>query len=216
MGHGKKKTYDDRIYILGGRNNVHNPATMVRYYSVTRDHWERVSDMHEARSHLGCAAATRRHRSKIYAVAGGNSPLGVSMTSVEVYDVKKDSWKLHEDLLPDGRTRVAVENINDKLLMVIGGDSTCAGGGGANCAPDQPLTAVDLIDIRRRPRLLSRDKLEVPQLLYPRQTPATATRADEHSFELYVVGGRTRDENGQGVLTTTERLVVHPDAHECH
>lgn len=211
--------YDDRIYIVGGRNDFegHNPTATVRYYSVTHDRWEQVADLNTPRSHLGCASATRGGRSKIYAIAGGNSPMGVAMRSIEVYDVMNDEWTLREDFLPDGRTRVGVVNINNKFLGVIGGDSTCAGGGGANCGPDDPLTAFDLIDIRHRVKLVSRDRFQLPQLQFPRQTPGTALRTGRNFFDLYVIGGRTRDADGvQGVLTTTERLTVHPHPHMVH
>lgn len=136
------------------------------------------------------------------------------MRSIEVYDVLKDKWRLRKNFLPDGRTRVGVQNINDKFLAVVGGDSTCAGGRNASCEPDHPLTAFDLIDIRGWVKLVSRDRFDLPQLQFPRQTPGTAHRKGPHSFELYVIGGRTRDASGNlGVLTTTELLSMPREDH---
>ncbi len=210
--------HEDRIYILGGRNEFgtpdqEDPVTDVRYYSVTFDEWKQVEDLNVARSHLGCVAAERRGVSLIYAIGGGNSPAGEVLRSIEIYDVSKDKWTLHDDYFPEGqgRQRLGVQNLDNKYLMLIGGDSTCAGGGGANCEPDQPLTWVDLIDIKKNNRLISDDSL-IPQLQIPRQTPGTMLiRLNGHGpkYSLFVVGGRTRDSEGLGALTTTEVLSFH-------
>jgi hypothetical protein len=206
---------EERIYILGGRNDFQNPTSEVRYYSITFDKWERAEDLNVGRSHLGCVSAERKGVPLIYAIAGGNSPEGTALRSIEIYDVIKDEWTLYDDYFPEGRgrTRVGVQNIDDKYLLLVGGDSTCAGGGPNLCASDQPVTWVDLVDIKNNNRLISDEDL-IPQLKFPRQTPATSLRKrkgnnQQPKYELYVVGGRTRGEEGLDVLTSTEVLSFH-------
>jgi hypothetical protein len=143
----------------------------------------------------------------IYAIGGGNTPAGVAHRSIEIYDVFEDRWTLYEDYLPEGRTRLGVQNIEDKFLVLIGGDSACAGG--PLCGEgdgDHPLTAVNLIDLRRGNRLITALDAPIPQLENPRATPATAVRPLFRSFELYVIAGRTIENGSLEVSTTTEVL----------
>lgn len=213
VGHGRGNNgADARIYIVGGRNGVHDRISTVRYYSITHDSWHLAADLNVARSHLGCASAKSHGKPTIYAIGGGNGPAGVALRSMEVYDVARNRWTLHEDFLPQGRTRIGVRNFKDRYLVLVGGDSTCAGGGAVNnCAPDTPITAVDAVDIKRGNSFVSGLERGFPQLLDPRQTPATAIHETHGPFELYVIAGRTRDAQGLGVLTTTEVLSIDRD-----
>ena len=211
--HGNQNK-EERIYILGGRRgpSPQFAAPDVRYYSVTFDTWHKVADLNVGRSHLGCASAERKGVPLIYAIGGGNSPAGEVLRSIEVYDVIQDTWTLYDDYFPkEGRQRLGAQNIDNKYIALIGGDSTCAGGGGANCESDQPLTRVDLIDIKDNNRLISSDDYLIPQLQFPRQTPGTSLRKgkgknQKDKYSLYVIGGRTRDADGLSALTTTEVL----------
>jgi hypothetical protein len=125
--------------------------------------------------------------------------------------VLDDEWTLYEGFFPEGggRTRMSVQSVDDKYLLVIGGDATCTGG---LCPPDRALTTVDLIDIRSGNRLISSTEHAIPQLNAPRQTPATAlSKSSDHDQEdryvLHVVAGRTiAEDGGTDVLTTTEVL----------
>lgn len=214
---------DKRVYILGGRSD--KTTASVRYYSITHDEWEESpADMSIARSHLGCAAVHRRNESPlIYAISGGDSfPAGEASedcpsgscvyNSIEVYDVAADKWVLYDNYFPQGgRTRLAVETVGNKYIIVIGGDSTCAGGGPGNeCPPDQPLTRVEVIDIEDDNKLLSSPDYVIPQLIKPRQTPATALIKQKNNdmdsktkYSLFVIAGQSRDGR---TLPTTERL----------
>lgn len=213
---------EERIYFLGGRNDFATPAPYVRYYSLTYDRWERAADLKVGRSHLGCAPVEKQGEPLIYAIGGGDQTQGEALRSIEIYDVGDDEWTLYDDYLPEGggRTRVGVQNVDDEYLLLIGGDSSCAGGGATNlCAPDQPLTTVDVIDIRHGNELLSSEDHLIPQLKTPRQTPATSLSRRRglgwgDQYVLHVIGGRTRGPSGLGVLTTTEvlsfdRIQVH-------
>ena len=212
---GHKVRGDERIYIMGGRNDASagSPVTYTRYYSVTYDKWKMVTGLNDGRSHLGCVAVTGKNNKKlIYALGGADSPNGEAKSSIEVYDVKKDKWTDLETSLSEGRTRMAVQNVDDKYIMVIGGDATCPGGTGAMCASDQPLTTVEVIDIGDYHNILTAED-GVPQLIKRRQTPATVLReiksGDQKTrYELYVIAGRTNNDNftDQGVLNTTEIL----------
>jgi hypothetical protein len=201
-----------RIYVLGGRNEFQSPVAHVRYYSVTHDRWEQVSDLNVGRSHLGCISVEQRGAPLIYAIGGGNSPAGTALRSIEIYDVLRDEWTLRDDFLPAGRTRLAVQSVEDRHLLLIGGDASCAGGGAGNsCQEDHPLTNVDVIDIHGENRFISGVDHQIPQLRVPRQTPATSLRRkkgndQEDKYVLYVVGGRTLDGGQLGVSTSTEVL----------
>ena len=204
---------EERVYMLGGRRgpSPQLAAPDVRYYSITYDTWHQVADLNVGRSHLGCGSAERKGVPLIYAIGGGNSPLNEVFRSIEVYDVIADTWTLYDDYFPEGRQRLGVQNIDNKYFVLIGGDSTCAGGGGSTCDSDQPINRVDLIDIKNDNRFLSSDDYLIPQLQVPRQTPATSLREgkgknDKDKYSLYVIGGRTRDEDGLRELTTSEVL----------
>ena len=204
---------EERIYMLAGRNDFQNPVSDVRYYSITFREWGRAENLNIGRSHLGCASVERKGEPLIYAIGGGNSPEGKALRSIEIYNVIKDKWTLYDDYLPEdgGRTRLGVQNIDNKYLLLIGGDSTCAGGGSVNnCAPDQPMMNLDIIDIKRNNRFIS-DEYLIPQLQFGRATPATSLRKrkgnnQQDKYVLYVIGGRTRGEEGLDVLATTEVL----------
>lgn len=198
---------EERIYILGGRNDVVDPTTSVRYYSVTHDRWERAADLNEGRSHLGCVSSVQNGQPMIYAIGGGNGPAGTALRSMEVYDVARDQWTRQGDFLPAGRTRLAIQNIDDAFLLLVGGDAACAGGGQGNrCPGDHPLTNVDLVDIRADNQLVSGLDHGIPQLELPRHTPATAVRTVSNLYELYAIGGRTLVGSSLAVTTTTEEL----------
>lgn len=107
---------------------------------------------------------------------------------------------------------MSVQSLEDRFLLVIGGDANCTGG---ECPPGRPLTTVDIIDIRSGNRLISSDEHLIPQLNAPRQTPATSLwkrsgHGGEDKYVLHVVGGQTVDpedeEDGTDVLATTEVL----------
>ncbi|WP_437913929.1 hypothetical protein WME73_47470 [Sorangium sp. So ce302] len=200
---------EKRIYIMGGRNSTsQGPLSIVRYYSITHNKWEQVASMNVKRSHLGCAAVARGGETSIYAISGGDSSTGKSLRSMEVYDITRDKWTLYDNF-GVGRTRFGARNVDDKYLLLIGGDANCTGGA---CPPDQPLRRIDIIDVRHRdPRFISSDDYVLPQLNSPRHSPATSLRKmkgnnQEDKYMLYVVGGRTRDNAGLGVLTTAEVL----------
>jgi hypothetical protein len=191
---------EERIYIIGGRNNT-GAVKSVRYYSITKDKWERVSDLEVARHHPGCATVEQKGEPLIYVIAGGNSPENKVFRSIEVYNVIEDEWTTYDGFFPqgEGRSRLgAVQNIDNKYLLIIGGDATCAGGPGSICDPDQPVTWVDMIDIKNN-RLISDDNL-IPQLKVSRQTPATSLikrKGNKHhqdKYEVYVIGGQTRND----------------------
>ncbi|MBX3191838.1 MAG: hypothetical protein KF819_32910 [Labilithrix sp.] len=208
-GRGRGKKDDVRIYVLGGRNDVVSPVPYARYYSVTYDKWVKVANLNVGRSHLGCAPVETRRGPAIYAVGGGNSTAGTTLRSVEVYDVERDTWTLYGEMLPEGRSRLAVQNLDDEFLMLIGGDAACAGGGAGNlCTGDRPLANVDLIDMKRNNRFISGTDHWIPQLLTPRQTPATALRKKKHGdeWELHVIGGRTPAGAQLDVTTSSEVL----------
>ena len=209
---------EERIYLVGGGNDFASPLPYVRYYSITHDRWERVADLNVSRRHMGCASVKHRGRPLIYAISGGDETTGEALRSIEVYDVLDDEWTLYDEFFPEGggRTRMSVQSVDDKYLLVIGGDANCATGGPGNlCQPARPLTTVDLIDIRFGNTLISSDEHVIPQLNAPRQTPATSLRKSsgdnqEDKFVLHVVGGQTvapqDEEDGTDVLTTTEVL----------
>ena len=219
---------EERIYLIGGGNEFASPLPYVRYYSITHDRWERVADLNLSRRHVGCASVKRRGKPLIYAIAGGDETTGEALRSIEVYDVIDDEWTLYEDFFPEGggRTRMSVQSVDDKYLLVIGGSAICTGG---NCPPgDQPITTVDIIDVRGGNKLISSEEHLIPQLNSPRQTPATSLikrngHDQEHRYVLHVVGGRTLNEaGGTDVLTTTEVLtfdrikVPHNGRHTRH
>jgi hypothetical protein len=196
--------------MIGGKNGSENPFAYVRYYSITHDAWEVVADLNEARSHLGCAAATTQGETKIYAIGGGDSPNGVTRSSMEVYNVVDDKWKLHEGFLSEngGRTRLGVQNMDNKYLFLIGGDTTCAG---STCPSDQPMSIVEIVRIKDNKLISDSDTYRIPQLQSPRHTPATKLvrrRGNnlEAKYVLFVTAGRTRDSDGLEVLATTETL----------
>ncbi|WP_437278370.1 hypothetical protein WME90_45340 [Sorangium sp. So ce375] len=201
---------EKRIYIMGGQDpNAEGSLSFVRYYSITHNRWEQVASMNVERRHLGCAAVARGGEASIYAISGGDSSIGKSLRSMEVYDIAQDKWTLYDNF-GVGRTRFGVRNVDDKYLLLIGGDANCTGG---ICPqPDQPLRRIDIIDVRKRdPRFISSDDYVLPELNSPRHSPATSLRKmkgnnQEEKYMLYVVGGRTRDSAGLGVLTTTEVL----------
>jgi hypothetical protein len=210
---------EERIYLVGGGNEFASPLPYVRYYSITHDKWERVADLNVKRRHAGCASVKRRGKPLIYAIAGGgDETIGEVLRSLEVYDVMEDKWTLYDDFLPEGggRTRMSVQSVDDRFLLVIGGDANCATGGpGSLCQPARPLTTVDVIDIRSGNRLISSEEHQIPQLKEPRQTPATSlwkrsAHGGEDEYVLHVVGGQTVDpqdeEDGTDVLATTEVL----------
>jgi hypothetical protein len=209
-GHGEE---EERIYLIGGGNDFASPLPYVRYYSITHDRWERVADLNLSRRHVGCVAVKSRGKPLIYAIGGGDETTGEALRSIEVYDVLDDEWTLYDDFFPEGggRTRMSVQSVKDKYILVIGGDSSCTGG---MCQPTHPLTTVDIIDIRSGNTLISSDEHQIPQLNSPRQTPATSLKKSsgdhEDRFVLHVVGGQTIDpqdeEDGTDVLTTTEVL----------
>ena len=205
---------DERIYLIGGGNDFASPLPYVRYYSITHDRWERVADLNVKRRHTGCASVKRRGKPLIYAIAGGDETTGEALRSIEVYDVLEDKWTLYDNFLPEGggRTRMSVQSLEDRFLLVIGGDANCTGG---ECPPGRPLTTVDIIDIRSGNRLISSNEHQIPQLNEPRQTPATSLwkrsgHGGEDRYVLHVVGGQTVDpedeEDGTDVLATTEVL----------
>jgi hypothetical protein len=108
-----------------------------------------------------------------------------------------------------------VQNVDDRYLLLIGGDATCAGGGPGNlCPPDQPLSTVDIIEIgwRGNNKLLSSEEYKIPQLKLPRQSPANSLRKrksthhQEHRYELYVAAGLTEGEDELEVSPSTEVL----------
>jgi hypothetical protein len=216
--HRDPREKEERIYLVGGGNEFASPLPYVRYYSITHDRWERVADLNVKRRHAGCASVKRRGKPLIYAIAGGDETIGEALRSIEVYDVLEDKWTLHDDFLPEGggRTRMSVQSVDDRFLLVIGGDANCAVGGPGNlCQPARPLTTVDVIDIRFGNRLISSAEHEIPQLNEPRQTPATSLwkrsgHGGKERYVLHVVGGQTVDpedeEDGTDVLATTEVL----------
>lgn len=197
---------EERIYIVGGR--LGSPLPTVRYYSVTYDRWEQVADLNSARSHLACAPAVLRGQPYIYAIGGGDQTQGIALRSIEVYDVNADEWKNYPNYLPAGLTRIGVQNVADKYLLLVGGDLNCAGGGANNrCASDVPTRSFQVIDMMKGNRLVSAPDCGLPQLTRARATPATAVRKVSNLYELYVIGGRTPNgTGGTAVEATTEVL----------
>jgi hypothetical protein len=203
---------EERIYLIGGGNEFASPVPYVRYYSLTHDRWERVADLNRSRRHAGCVSVKHRGRPLIYAIAGGDETTGEALRSIEVYDVLNDEWTLHEDFFPEGggRTRMSVQKVDNRYILVIGGSATCTGG---MCpSEDRPITTVDIIDTRFGNKLISSAEHRIPQLNSPRQTAATSLSKrsghdEEDRYVLHVVGGRTLNEAGDtDVLTTTEVL----------
>jgi hypothetical protein len=212
---------DERIYILGGRNGG-NPdgrrtVDSVRYYSVTNHEWHLVADMHVGRSHLGCALAKVDDHQVIYAIGGGNSDDQLTHDSIEVYDIESDTWTITEDFLDPPRTRLGVLNVDDKYLMLIGGDAHCVGCAG-DLGSNAPLTDVNLIDITDNNKVygvLGADG--VPQLQISRQTPSTVLREkrsgdqDPHK-EVYVIAGATTcDDTSDGSACRRNTMGVRND-----
>jgi hypothetical protein len=196
---------EERIYIIGGR--LASPQPTVRYYSVTHDRWEQVSDLNDARSHLACAPAVLHGQPYIYAIGGGDQTQGLALRSIEVYDVLADEWTNYPDYLPAGLTRIGVQNLNDKYLLLVGGDLNCAGGGAGNrCASDVPTRSFQVIDLTKGNKLTSAPACGLPLLNRGRATPATAVRKVSNLYELYVIGGRTPAGTGTAVEATTEVL----------
>ena len=198
-GHGEA---EERIYLVGGGNEFASPLPYVRYYSITHDRWERVADLNLSRRHMGCVSIKQRGKPLIYAIGGGDETTGEALRSIEVYDVLNDEWTLYDDFFPEGggRTRMSVQSVDDKYILVIGGDVSCTGG---MCQPGHPLTTVDIIDIRSGNTLISSDEHVIPQLNSPRQTPATSLRKSsgdnqEDRYVLHVVGGQTIDSPRRG------------------
>jgi len=187
---------EERIYHIGGRNQAAGGTTnAARYYSITNDEWIEVESMAEVRSHLGCAAVYRNGKPLIYAVGGGDGEPdpGVVYKSIEVYDVLEDEWETLSHTLLQARTRMGVVNVDNKHLIVVGGDATCAGGGGSNCEADRPLDTLEVIDIKRGNKVFSSDEYQIPKLNQPRQTPATtlAVMKGKQGYELLLTGGHT-------------------------
>jgi Kelch motif len=203
---------EERIYLVGGGNQIASPLPYVRYYSITHDRWGQAASLNLSRRHAGCTSVKHQGRPLIYAIAGGDETTGETLRSIEVYDAIDDKWTLYDDFLPEGggRTRMSVQSVDDRYILVIGGDAYCTGG----ICPDvsQPLATLDIIDIRFGNRLISSDEHLIPELNFPRQTPATSLRKrsgnnQQHRYVLHVVGGRSLDEQGNTtVLTTTEVL----------
>ena len=120
---GDDEKGEERIYLIGGGNDFASPLPYVRYYSITHDRWERVADLNLSRRHMGCASVKQRGKPLIYAIAGGDETTGEALRSIELYDVLDDEWTLYDDFFPEGggRTRMSVQSVDDKYLLVIGG-----------------------------------------------------------------------------------------------
>ena len=127
FGHGLVML-DDHIYAVGGYGDDGKRTKHVERYSERTQKWERVSELLEVRSALGCDAL----RGKIY-VAGGYGPqpadnthgTNVPVKQTEVYDPETKEWQKVADLTVP-RAHVCCVAFQDKLWAIGGYDSKAA------------------------------------------------------------------------------------------
>jgi hypothetical protein len=98
----------DKIYIAGGKNDSGN-LTIIDVYDYVNESWFSLEAPHE---HPICTIGVLDER--IF-IAGGD---GMNNNSVDIYDVKANSWR--SDELSDSRYYIATASANNKLIFLGG------------------------------------------------------------------------------------------------
>lgn len=79
--------YNEKIYVIGGRNSSDISVNSVEVYDPAKNTWESLSSMPTARRSFACAEVD----GKIYAIGGYST--GYNCKKVEVYDIATNKWE---------------------------------------------------------------------------------------------------------------------------
>lgn len=77
---------DDKIYALGGSNDVSDPNTSIEEYNIYTNKWRKLPDMNLKRAWASYAVLDK----KIYVIGGGI--MGKLYEAVECYDPRSETW----------------------------------------------------------------------------------------------------------------------------
>ena len=77
---------DDKIYALGGSNDMSDPMTSVEEYNIYTNKWRQLPDVNLKRAWSACAVCNKR----IYLIGGGI--MGRVYESVECFDPRSETW----------------------------------------------------------------------------------------------------------------------------
>ena len=123
-------TVDQYIYVISGYKNTTLPS--VERLNINKGIWQEISDVNVARTKFGSVSVKGE---KIYAI-GGKLVDGTRTDLIEEYDVKNDLWTISEMRLPSSRSGFSIVLLNEKQLIVIGGND------------GQVLDSMDLLNLQ--------------------------------------------------------------------
>ena len=104
---------DDRIYALGGSNDMSDPLTSCEEFNVYTNKWRALPDMNLKRAWSAYAVANK----KVYVIAGGI--MGKLFEAVECFDPKSETWMC---VAPMKERRFDARAIGfDNQIFVFGG-----------------------------------------------------------------------------------------------
>ena len=79
-------TIDDKIYAIGGSNDMSDPLTSMEEFNIYTNKWRSLPDMNLKRAWSAYAVANK----KIYVIGGGI--MGKLYESVECFDPRSETW----------------------------------------------------------------------------------------------------------------------------
>jgi N-acetylneuraminic acid mutarotase len=114
------------LYVAGGFVIPDGITNSVIVYDPKQHTWRSVAPMPTARERLRLVASGRY----LYAIGGEPDPAGPSLTTVERYDPKSDSWATMNPMVQSRLLPCAVQTRvgNRRVLVVVGGFEVSADG----------------------------------------------------------------------------------------
>jgi len=101
-----------KIYIIGGHDG-HYLARM-DVLDLTTGTWTELNSMNVARDGFGAI-----YSNKLIYVFGGKSSKEI-LNSIEIYNIKANTWDLHSTTLPVGLCQMGVCKLNEKIYIIGG------------------------------------------------------------------------------------------------
>ena len=181
VNHPGTTAHDGSVYLLGGQGPIGTSPRLYRY-DPQRDRWTRLADAPTARAALALGGIGHR----LYA-AGGVSNSDSTVQRLEIYNLRKDSWKAGPKM-PTGRNHVGGAVYRGDLVVTGGRPGPVHGG----------LTTVERYDpVKRRWSAM-------PDLATARSGHATVSAGGR----LVAFGGEELDTGG----TTIEQVELFDPA----
>ena len=188
----KMVAMDDKLWIVGGFNNVGESLNTMEYFSPEENTWIQLQEkMRSRRSFAGVAV----HKSTLVVVGGYDSDPQVSLDSTEFFDFKELKWTTSSVSLLVPRAGHAVA-LSDGVLYAVGGFN----------ARNRIARSEDAFAHAEELRLMDNEASWTLSNLVRLSVPRDGLGVFMHNATLCVIGGRSKT----GFMSSVESFRLCP------